>query len=362
MINSSPAFHHENGDYNISYEFFIRIIYLFTVKDCFYKAMMIFSLVLSAHLSHGQNTDQELVFDQLSKKQGLADNFINTIFQDSRGFLWLATNHGLSRYDGRNFRNYNTLGTNGITDKVITCITEDRKGNIWFGTESGLNRLDPFTEKITQYHEGVGPGTIPYNWCNYLFTDRDKNVWVAAEKGVAVYHEGIDSFQNFSIRVYDRDKRINKFIKQIAEGKDGKLWMASSYGVKVFDKKTGTYISYFKEGINSTDMRINMSGSGDLTGKITATSVECSLSGSGDLSISGRAENAKVKLVGSGDLSARELQTVNTYVEVVGSGDASVNATGSLKAKLSGSGDINYRGNPKSVSKSKSGSGDINRG
>lgn len=119
---------------------------------------------------------------------------------------------------------------------------------------------------------------------------------------------------------------------------------------------------YFKEGINSTDMQISMRGSGDLTGKITATSVECSLTGSGDLRLSGRAENAKVKLFGSGDLSARELQTVNTYVELVGSGDASVNATGSLNAKLSGSGDINYSGNPKSISKSKSGSGGISRG
>jgi hypothetical protein len=117
----------------------------------------------------------------------------------------------------------------------------------------------------------------------------------------------------------------------------------------------------FEEGISSTDMRVTMSGSGDLTGKITATSVECSLTGSGDLELSGRAENAKVKLTGSGDLSVRELQTVNTYVEVVGSGDASVNASGSLNAKLSGSGDIHYSGNPKSVSKSKSGSGNINK-
>jgi hypothetical protein len=127
-------------------------------------------------------------------------------------------------------------------------------------------------------------------------------------------------------------------------------------------KFSGSGDVYFEEGINSTDMRISMSGSGDLTGKITATSVECSLTGSGDLKLSGRAENAKIKLTGSGDLSTRELQTVNTYVELVGSGDASVNATGSLNAKLSGSGDINYSGNPKSISKSKSGSGGISRG
>ncbi|MEO6541844.1 MAG: two-component regulator propeller domain-containing protein, partial [Ferruginibacter sp.] len=226
------------------------------MKDCFYKAIVFFCLFLAGHSGLGQDIGKDLVFDQLSKKEGLPDNFINTIFQDSRGFLWLATNHGLSRYDGRNFRNYNTLGNNGITDKVISCITEDRKGNIWFGTESGLNRLDPFTDKITQYHEGVGPGTIPYSWCNYLYTDREKNIWLAAEKGVAMYHEAIDSFQNFSIKVYDKDKRINKFIKEIVEDNDGKLWMATSYGVKVFDKKTKTYISYFKEGINNREENV----------------------------------------------------------------------------------------------------------
>src|SRR5687767_4590361 len=103
-----------------------------------------------------------------------------------------------------------------------------------------------------------------------------------------------------------------------------------------------------------------MSGSGDLTGKITATSVECTLTGSGDLELSGRAEYARVKSRGSGDVSARALPTVSPYLEVVGSCYASVSATGSLNAKLSGSGDIQYSWNPKSIPKYKSSSGDIN--
>ncbi len=127
-------------------------------------------------------------------------------------------------------------------------------------------------------------------------------------------------------------------------------------------KLSGSGDVFFKEGINSTDMAVTLSGSGDVVGKINASSVECTLTGSGDLKISGRAENAKIKLTGSGDLSARELQTVNTYVELVGSGDVDVNVSGSLNAKLAGSGDIRYSGNPKSVSKSKSGSGSIERG
>jgi len=119
---------------------------------------------------------------------------------------------------------------------------------------------------------------------------------------------------------------------------------------------------FFKEGIKSNDLSVSLSGSGDITGKINAASFDCTLTGSGDIRLSGNAENAKVKLVGSGDFSGRDLKTANTYVEVVGSGDASVSAGASLNAKVAGSGDISYSGNPKSVSKSKSGSGDIHKG
>ena len=126
-------------------------------------------------------------------------------------------------------------------------------------------------------------------------------------------------------------------------------------------KLAGSGDVFFKEGISSTDLSISLSGSGDIVGKITVTSLDCNLTGSGDITLTGKAENSKVSLVGSGDYSGHGLQTTNTFVSVVGSGDASVNATGSLNAKVSGSGDIHYSGNPKSLSKSKSGSGDIER-
>jgi hypothetical protein len=66
-----------------------------------------------------------------------------------------------------------------------------------------------------------------------------------------------------------------------------------------------------------------------------------------------------VDVTGSGDFSGRDLTTNTTVVFVGGSGDASVYATSTLKASVSGSGDVHYGGNPHNVSKSKSGSGDI---
>ncbi|MBK8522054.1 MAG: hypothetical protein IPL54_14695 [Chitinophagaceae bacterium] len=214
------------------------------MKAWCYKAIIFWAL-LTGQSSFCQPIGKDLVFDHISRKQGLPDNLINTVYQDSRGFLWLATNRGLSRYDGRSFKNYTTLGAKGITDLIVHNITEDKKGNIWFGTESGLNKLNPFTEIITQYPEGSGPGKIPYRWCNYLYMDKDKGLWLTTEKGLALYNERSDSFENFPVIVFGKDDRINKFINKIVEDSTGKLWLSTSYGVKAFDKKTKTYTSYF---------------------------------------------------------------------------------------------------------------------
>jgi ligand-binding sensor domain-containing protein len=52
--------------------------------------------------SSRQPIGNDLLFDLIAQKPALPGNAVSYIFQDSRGFLWLSTNRGLSRYDGRN--------------------------------------------------------------------------------------------------------------------------------------------------------------------------------------------------------------------------------------------------------------------
>lgn len=122
---------------------------------------------------------------------------------------------------------------------------------------------------------------------------------------------------------------------------------------------SGSGDMFFREGIRTHDLKLSISGSGDMVGKVDVKSLQTSVSGSGDVKLSGRADESAVSVGGSGNFSGRGLTTVNTAVRVSGSGDASVNASGKVDAHVSGSGDIRYSGSPKSVSSSKSGSGDI---
>ncbi|WPU95164.1 head GIN domain-containing protein [Mucilaginibacter sabulilitoris] len=124
---------------------------------------------------------------------------------------------------------------------------------------------------------------------------------------------------------------------------------------------TGSGDIYFKDGITTNSLKLQITGSGDMLGKVSVKTLESKISGSGDMKLSGRADESMVSVVGSGDFTARELVTVNTAVRVAGSGDAVVNASDKVEASVSGSGDIHYTGGAKNISSSKAGSGDISR-
>lgn len=110
---------------------------------------------------------------------------------------------------------------------------------------------------------------------------------------------------------------------------------------------------------NLDDLNVYVSGSGDLELSAEARNIKTKVSGSGDVELSGSCQEQDVKVSGSGDVKAYDLKTQICNVRVSGSGTCKVNASESLNAKVSGSGDIYYKGNPEKVKTKVSGSGDI---
>ena len=72
---------------------------------------------------------------------GLAQNAVNRIVRDSRGFLWFCTDEGLSRFDGYTFTNYTTA--QGLFHPVVRDLLETRSGIYWVGTGLGVYRFNP---------------------------------------------------------------------------------------------------------------------------------------------------------------------------------------------------------------------------
>jgi ligand-binding sensor domain-containing protein/serine phosphatase RsbU (regulator of sigma subunit) len=84
---------------------------------------------------------QKYFFDNYSIKQGLSEQKVYTLLQDSKDYIWLGTANGVSRFDGKKFDNFtsrDSLATGGVK-----CITEDSLGYIWFGhLNGGISRYN----------------------------------------------------------------------------------------------------------------------------------------------------------------------------------------------------------------------------
>ncbi len=86
------------------------------------------------------NTDYNYSFKTYTTKDGLVHNYTKKCLQDSKGFLWIITQHGLSRFDGFNFKNFehNNADSNSLHVNDIEDIAIDNKDNIWLSYKSGL--------------------------------------------------------------------------------------------------------------------------------------------------------------------------------------------------------------------------------
>lgn len=99
--------------------------------------------------------------------------------------------------------------------------------------------------------------------------------------------------------------------------------------------------------LKAADMDISVAGSGDLKiENAQVTSANASVAGSGTVKISGSADKANYSVAGSGDLYASDFKVQNISASVAGSGDIKCYAVEHLKARVSGSGTIGYKGNP----------------
>jgi len=75
-------------------------------------------------------------FKIYTEENGLPQTTVEVITQDSKGYLWIGTHGGASRFDGMAFQDFTTK--EGLISNRVFDITEDRFGNIWFATNSGV--------------------------------------------------------------------------------------------------------------------------------------------------------------------------------------------------------------------------------
>ncbi len=227
----------------------------------------------------GEQFNYNYYFTPYTSENGLSQNSITDILKDSKGFLWVGTRDGLNKFDGYNFKIFNSRkGKNfEISNDRIRKIEEDSLNFIWIKTYDDIvYRLNPSTEKLTKilseeggyieekikdiiilskneiylttfskgcyevtyynneiqrakYISGAG-GHLPDDDINAVFKDKQGNTWFITEKGLACR---------------DVNRRYNFYFQEYAfyayeETKDG-IWFGSRGVVFNYDKKSKNF-------------------------------------------------------------------------------------------------------------------------
>lgn len=180
----------------------------------------------------------------------VSSNYIESIFQDSRGIMWLATANGLSRYNSEeeNFLTYrhSDKKPQSLLDNSVTTIAEDLDGHLWIGSKKGLDRFDRASGEF-HHHQNhpLHPESISSNTILSLLADRSGNFWVGGMQGVNYFyphHLHFDLYQNIPDNT---NSLVDNTLRALVTHPSGKIWIGSlKDGINSFDPRTKRFTSY----------------------------------------------------------------------------------------------------------------------
>ncbi|HEY5748076.1 MAG TPA: two-component regulator propeller domain-containing protein [Chryseolinea sp.] len=152
---------------------------------------LLFIPVPAAHAQNDTATTalpDQLLFKHLSVDDGLSQSTVNAIVSDERGFVWIATEDGLNRYDGNEFRifRHDARDSTSISHSVVYALAEDTvTNNLWIGTSGGLNYYNHTTESFSLVPVNNDPGTFANLDVDYARS----RIWIAYGLGGIRYYD-----------------------------------------------------------------------------------------------------------------------------------------------------------------------------
>ncbi len=180
-------------------------------------------------------TKANVAFYYYGIENGLPETQIFCITQDSSGFIWLAGQNTLFRFDGSQFKNYLNRGTEQVLKGKINTLFVDSKGILRVGTESGILQYDILLDKFT----GPEPG---WERVHVSAIDEDNlgRIWAGTDEGLACYNPETKNTAWFTgtdtIKVKGNDILPFSAITQLVCQPDGKIWIGGNMvGLCLFD-------------------------------------------------------------------------------------------------------------------------------
>jgi signal transduction histidine kinase/ligand-binding sensor domain-containing protein/CheY-like chemotaxis protein/HPt (histidine-containing phosphotransfer) domain-containing protein len=190
-----------------------------------------------------------MYFEHLTMRDGLSMSTVNSILQDSQGYVWLATEGGLNRYDGYTVRQFHRERGNahGLASDYIWSMAEDSHGDLWLATDGGgVARWERRTETFQQYrHDPARAESLASDSVRSLLIDSQGRVWAGTTNlGLDVIDPGSGSVRHFRHHDSDGYSLPSDVIGALYADHEGRIWVGTDGGLSRYDPRTDGFVTY----------------------------------------------------------------------------------------------------------------------
>lgn len=171
-------------------------------------------------------------FYNLQTENGLPNNYINDICEDSLGFIWIGTTNGLCRYDSKEgFTLFNTKNNiiPELKSKNIRTLFADSKNQLWIGTTlGGLTKYNYEKDIWINYiNDTQDSSSISNNEILSIEEDSKGRIWIGTENGLNLYNAETDNFYRWKAIENNHNCIPNNAVLDITEDKNGFIWVGT---------------------------------------------------------------------------------------------------------------------------------------
>ncbi len=225
--------------------------------------LLLFLIPFGFEIRSAQGQSFNLQFQHFQPKEGLADSNVHDILQDRQGYLWFATNNGLSRYDGYSFTNFLHQNDNphSLSDNFTHRLFEDSQNHFWICTRNGLSRFLPESNTFMNfYHNPNDRNSLNSNCINAIVEGASGTLWIGTANGLNHYNPQTNTFSIFLHDPQNPNSLSSNIISSLYLDSQGFLWIGTIGGsLNRYDPIHQQFTRYLHEPgnpntLNATDV------------------------------------------------------------------------------------------------------------
>ena len=206
--------------------------------------LLLIAQLLSAYVFSQTN---DLRVDYFTVDQGLSQNQVLCIYEDSKGLLWIGTQDGLNLYDGYKFKvfRHEPGNKNSLLDYAVNTVCETDTGIFWIGTRAGLSRYDLRSGKFIHYIQHPdSSNSLVDNYVWEILKDSDGNLWIGTKNGLSHFNPLTKKFTNYKHNPSTSNSISHNFILSLLEDKNKNIWIGGRGGLDRYDLKQKKFFNY----------------------------------------------------------------------------------------------------------------------